>query len=210
MLRSSSRVVRVLLGGWRRGRVGLLCLLVLGRDHGLRRMALHLTSTTARSTEVQLLYMHRILVQISYILAKATPCHIRLIATTNLNIIARRICRCRSLHHICVLVLTCRSGTLGFVSCALEAPNYLVVVDCEALRGAIGDAFDVRLLRRVILSRSVHGRACTVHAVEAGGERVFLPLLAVQLDIVLLIAHLLGHHFRLSDLLMSCLTLRLL
>ena len=133
-----------------------------------------------------------------------------MIATTNLCIIACRICRRRSLHHICVLVLTRRSGTLGFVSCALEASYHLVVVDCEALRGAIGDAFDVRLLGRVILSRSVHGRARAVHAVEAGGERVFLPLLAGQLDIVLLVAHLLGHHFRLGDLLMSCLTLRLL
>ena len=154
--------------------------------------------------------MHRVFVQISDILAKATPSHIRLIATTNLSIIACRICRRRSLHHIRVLVLTRRSCTLSFIACALEASDYLVVVDCEALRGAIGDAFDVGLLRRVILSRSVHGRACAIHAVEAGGERVFLPLLAGQLDIVLLVAHLLGHHFRLGDLLMSCLTLRLL
>ena len=142
------------------------------------RMALHLTSTAARSTEVQFLYMHGVLVQISYILAtKATPNRIRLI-TANLSI-ACRICGRRSLDHICVLVLVRRCCSASFIACTLEASDHLVVVDCEALRGAIGDALDMGLLLRVILCRSVHGRACAIHAVEAGGERVFLPLLAV-------------------------------
>ena len=93
----------------------------------------------------------------------------------------------------------------------MEPANHFVIADCEALRCAIRDALDMRLLRiAAALGRSIHGRTGAIHAIQAGRKRVFLPFLTSQLDVVLLISHLLGHHFTLGDLLMPSLTLRLL
>ena len=62
--------------------VGLVRLL-LRRNHGLCRMALHLASTTIRSTEVEFLYMHGVLVQISDVLAYVAC--VRLITASSLS-----------------------------------------------------------------------------------------------------------------------------
>ena len=64
-----SALIAIVGLGWL-GSAGVGLLLLLGRNHRLSRMALHLTSTAIRtSTEVEFLDMHGVLVQICDILA---------------------------------------------------------------------------------------------------------------------------------------------
>ena len=100
----------------------------------------------------------------------------------------------RSLDHVVVLIRA-RGCTRALVDGAGEATyHHFVVVHCETLRCAVRDSLDVWLLLMIALRGSVHGRAGAIHAIETGRERVFLSFLAGQIDVMLLVSHLLGHH----------------
>ena len=122
--------------------------------------------------------MHRVLVQVSYVLVEVCVC----LVAGRVACVGRR----RALDHFRVL----GARVVTFVSGTGDASSHFVIVYGETLWRAIRNALNVWFL----LGRSVHGRARAIRTVEPGWERVLLLPLTSQFYIIILSSHLLCHH----------------